>query len=962
MERPLPAELGEVIRGYRLDSLVSRGGMACVYRATHTALHRVAAVKILDTKLAKDSEYAARFLAEARIVNEVRHANIVDIFDFVQTESPPRVACIMEFIEGPTLKSLIDRGGLDVFQALNVTHQVLSALSEVHARDVIHRDLKPANLMVVGNLSGDLDEIPSVKILDFGIAKVAEAKAYQTGPGAMLGTPAYMAPEQIGSDPVSAATDIYAVGELIYEMFSGQRTFQGSATEVLKAKLSDDPPELSMPTHVPQPGTLRKIITKCLEIYPSQRPSLAALARAIDRYSQAVLGRKLPGLPKPTSGRSINGGTPAPLNVVSGEAWIASLDDTTLSPPRKRSVITELPQAPVIEAEEPPQTQAAQTEASDSSPESNGAIRRLGRYVLFEEQESVGMTQRFVARAEGAIEICVLKRLLRGLENDPVAAARFQREALLASRLDHPHVAKMLGASVEENTFCIATEFIIGVSLRQLITRLSEGERTLPIRMFGPIFTAVLDGLHSAHEATDAQGRPMRIVHRDLTPQSITIGFAGDVKIRDFGVARASVDDFRTSPGMAVGTLEYMSPEQARSGEIDRRSDLYTIATVMFEVLTGMAYIKAEGVLDTLRMITAGPMTSLRTHQPSLDLELCNVVERGLSRNPEDRWATAAEFNHALKQALGPLGAHSPERVGEYLRSVAQDEEAHAIQLLGKIREIGERLPGSKPPSLSEPATASAGDQEAFSPPEEPEPSVMTMPGTILPPNPSRTASGVPAQVQTLPEPEVSEPAPGPQLQPPLPAPAPVRSNRPARAAALVAIFLVVGTAALWLLRTNEKRAVTKSARKQPVLAKPVVATARPAPEPKVAPPPTPTVKPAPKTKPKVPKPALRTPPKAPPSPRPPPAPPPKAPTKKSNPAASRSMSRLRKMISGLQANPDDTARFDRVVEAIRAELSRFPKNVRVRVQIDLDSAERTYNPKQLRRAVDKMERAQLGF
>src|SRR5687768_4560731 len=159
------------------------------------------------------------------------------------------------------------------------------------------------------------------------------------------------------------------------------------------------------------------------------------------------------------------------------------------------------------------------------------------------------MTQAFVARKEGHVEICVLKRLLQHLEGNPTAMARFGREAKITLHLSHPRLAKMFDASVQEGTLVLASEFIIGQPLDAIFDRLLDLGQKMPLQVLAPIAIGVLDGLAYAHTAKDAAGRSMSIVHRDLTPNAIMVAFSGDVKIRDFGIARALVDEFRTSPG-----------------------------------------------------------------------------------------------------------------------------------------------------------------------------------------------------------------------------------------------------------------------------------------------------------------------------------------------------------------------------------------------------------------------------
>ncbi len=280
---PLPAEIGEVIDGYRLDALLVQGGMATVYQATHQRIGRKVALKMLSTNLASEGEFISRFLHEARIVNDVRHPNIVDIYDFIELENPKRVAFVMELLIGGSLASSLKARALTPRQAINVALQIISALRAVHAIGVIHRDLKPDNLFIVAPLDTDLSFTPCVKILDFGIAKTSASAnaAHKTGAGLMIGTPAYMAPEQIASEPVSPATDIYAIGEIFYEMISGARLFRGEALEVLKQKLRGERPQVEIQEGTPGLEAIADLVTSCIAHRPEDRPSLETVEKTL---------------------------------------------------------------------------------------------------------------------------------------------------------------------------------------------------------------------------------------------------------------------------------------------------------------------------------------------------------------------------------------------------------------------------------------------------------------------------------------------------------------------------------------------------------------------------------------------------------------------------------------------------------------------------------------------------------
>jgi serine/threonine protein kinase len=317
--QPLPAPLGAIIGGYELVRVLSHGGMGCVYQGVHARLGRVAAVKVLAAHHMADEDLVKRFFREARIVNEVRHPNIVDIFDFVDLESPRRVACVMEYIEGPTLKAVVRRRRMSVVQAVNAMLQLIDALRAVHALGVIHRDLKPTNILVTGNLRGDLSEIPSVKVLDFGIAKIEDATGeHKTASGTMLGTPAYMAPEQVAADTVNTAADIYALGELFYEMVSGRRAFEGSRTDVLKAKVIGAVPPLPMPEGIPSAVEIRRLVTRCVAHAFTERPTLAELEAEVrglsteDRGFDVNDAETMPGQPPSAVTHSAISGELAP--------------------------------------------------------------------------------------------------------------------------------------------------------------------------------------------------------------------------------------------------------------------------------------------------------------------------------------------------------------------------------------------------------------------------------------------------------------------------------------------------------------------------------------------------------------------------------------------------------------------------------------------------------------------------
>ena len=290
--RDLPLPIGTSLKGYHLDEVIGRGGMGTVYLATHALLGRRAAVKVLASDLIEDQSFVSRFFHEAKVVNDIAHPNIVDIMDFVHESNPTRVAYVMEFVDGPSLKQVIKQQRFTVIQAVNIAYQLVDALHAVHAAGVIHRDLKPDNVLVVEPLDSDMALLPSAKLLDFGIAKSAGASVgHQTMQGEVLGTPKYMAPEQITADPVSPATDVYALGEIFYEMVAGRRVFNGPTNAVMTRKLSGQAPPLPLPDDVPCAEAIQALVQRAIVLLPSHRISLEQFGAGLLEIRQTVTGK-----------------------------------------------------------------------------------------------------------------------------------------------------------------------------------------------------------------------------------------------------------------------------------------------------------------------------------------------------------------------------------------------------------------------------------------------------------------------------------------------------------------------------------------------------------------------------------------------------------------------------------------------------------------------------------------------
>jgi eukaryotic-like serine/threonine-protein kinase len=249
---------------YVVQSLLGAGGMGEVYRALDTRLQRTVALKILLEHLSSDSELHARFQREAKLVSALQHPNICVVYDIGSQDGVDFM--VMEYIAGRTLDKLIPSGGLNANLSTNYALQIAEALSSAHAAGVIHRDLKPSNIIV--------EESGLVKVLDFGLAKLAAPAALSaatrtslTIPGLIVGTTAYMSPEQAEGQPTDARSDIFSFGALLYELLSGTKAF---AAQHGAAVIRDEPKPLSE-VRRDVPPELRSIVTRCLKKNPAAR-------------------------------------------------------------------------------------------------------------------------------------------------------------------------------------------------------------------------------------------------------------------------------------------------------------------------------------------------------------------------------------------------------------------------------------------------------------------------------------------------------------------------------------------------------------------------------------------------------------------------------------------------------------------------------------------------------------------
>ena len=368
---------------YTLGRLVGQGGMGSVYQAADLQMSgRTVAVKVLAPHLVSDETQVARFEQEARAASQLRHPNTISVIDFGRS-TEGYIYMVMEFLTGETLTSLLRRGRVETTRALYMMRQVCKSLAEAHAQGIIHRDLKPDNIFIC-EIYGEKDFI---KVIDFGIAKFLDAGGQAlTQAGKMFGTPRYISPEQAQGLPLSASSDLYALGVILFEMLAGRAPFVAEDPIAVAIKHVQEPPpsfaEVAPGSDVPE--ELDHLVFKLLAKTPEQRFATAdEIVRALDAVMQSLGASRHGGHFTPVAAvtparpRAVPLARKAPLSAVGNRT--RSMDqEAGLAQPVERTRNLEAAQDPVEPDEE--RTLAIDIsglppEEDDAAPESAAPIR-----------------------------------------------------------------------------------------------------------------------------------------------------------------------------------------------------------------------------------------------------------------------------------------------------------------------------------------------------------------------------------------------------------------------------------------------------------------------------------------------------------------------------------------------------------------------------------------------------------
>ncbi|MGE3458148.1 MAG: serine/threonine protein kinase [Kofleriaceae bacterium] len=291
-------------------------------------------------------------------------------------------------------------------------------------------------------------------------------------------------------------------------------------------------------------------------------------------------------------------------------------------------------------------------ESETAPPAFVGVGGSLGKYQLISRLAIGGMAEIFIARAtgiEGFEKLVVLKRILPQFAGDSHFIRMFLREARLAATLHHQNIAQVYDIGRVGGTYFFTMEYIHGVDLRHLL-RASQPHGPAPLAETLSIIVGAAAGLHHAHDKRNGTGEPLGLVHRDVSPSNVLVGYDGSVKVVDFGIATATAVRDETRPGTIKGKITYMSPEQCQGRPLDRRSDIFALGIILYELSTGQYLFSGDGDLQVMRKIVDEDIPPPSSRHADYPPELERIVMRALRRDPDERYATAQDLQLDLEE------------------------------------------------------------------------------------------------------------------------------------------------------------------------------------------------------------------------------------------------------------------------------------------------------------------------
>jgi serine/threonine protein kinase len=379
----------------------------------------------------------------------------------------------------------------------------------------------------------------------------------------------------------------------------------------------------------------------------------------------------------------------------------------------------------------------------------------FGKYLLLERINVGGMAEVFIAKAfgvEGFERFLAIKKILPTMAEDQEFITMFIDEARISVQLNHANVVHIHELGKYDETYFIAMEYVAGRDLRTILERYRRRKEIMPTAQAVFIASKMCEGLDYAHRKKDARGQDLGIIHRDVSPQNILVSYEGEVKIIDFGIAKAANRSQKTQAGILKGKFGYMSPEQVRGMSIDRRSDIFAVGVILYEMLTGEKLFVGESDFSTLEKVRNAEVPLPRQFNPNIPSGLEKVVLKALAREPEDRYQWSSDLQEDLMRFLLAGDAiYSGKHLSMYMK------EAFAEDMLREAEKM-ERYAGIEKPDQLE----SSGVTSTPTPPAKPQrkpSSTLTPVGPMQQPPMVRSGSSnnTPAPPPLIPPPTAEE-------------------------------------------------------------------------------------------------------------------------------------------------------------------------------------------------------------
>ncbi|MEZ0230650.1 MAG: serine/threonine-protein kinase, partial [Planctomycetota bacterium] len=612
---------------FRLERKLGAGAFGEAHLATDATTGAKVVLKFILPDFVQDAELRERFRREIRALELVKHPNIPALV--AHGEDRGRVYYAVEFCEGADLNKAISNspGPWSFERALGVMEDLLAALGAAHEKGVVHRDVKPANILLVKEQGRE-----RAKLIDFGIAKHFDAgdnTMQDLTQGRAIGTPYYLSPEQAEGEIVDARTDLYAAGIVLYELLAGTRPFSGESTNAILKSILYDSPDPIRKKRKDAPEALEKAVSKLLAKHREQRPANAAEAAKLIRAAiEPVL------VPK----------TPATTPEYDGSMLTGILVNSTAK-------------------EKPP-----------TAPDPWIGKTLAGKYELRALLGRGGFGAVYKAwHKELELDVAVKLIALGGHEGGAATLSdkaledlheRFRREARVMRSFVHKHAVQVRDFGREGSTFYLELDYLEGETLLSLLQR----EKKIPEERALEVAGQVLSALAEAHRKG--------IVHRDLKPANIFLTRSEGARILDFGIVKLvgalenTTDRGNTAAGVSVGTVPYMSPEQAGGDEVGKPSDVYSMAVVLYQCLAGSLPIDggSEASQASLRArIMTKPPRPLEEVAPDVSARTKTALMRALAKEatgrPQDASAFAEELLSGTPHFLA-VGAQTQKDAG----------------------------------------------------------------------------------------------------------------------------------------------------------------------------------------------------------------------------------------------------------------------------------------------------------